>query len=286
MGFVELFQQSLSQLELKLTEKLETTVASLQKNLGNKLSSMEIASVFDPFKFISPSTPTTKAARKNDLRITAIAHYFPDCVLPKPSERTIPAAGPVPCMITDARCEGIAKGENPAVVAAHILPHALSSHTDILQQLDLTPESLADPRNVLFLRKDIETAFDRGWVTFVPNSSGDFQLEVLAPMPYVSEDIVTLNGKLLNFPPFKKPFTRALAYHSWFAWRNARIHGWAVPAYPAVVVSKRLTPNSLMSRLFAEPFFDAASTSDLSQEKSPSSSCAAAAGDKPAVLKE
>ncbi len=283
---MELFQPLLSQLEVKLTEKLETTIASLQKTVGNMLSSMEIAAVFDPFKFTSPSTPTTKATRKSDLRITAIEHYFPDFVLLKPSERTIPAALSVPCMVTDVRGEGIQKGVNPAVVAAHILPHALSSHTDILEQLDLTPESLADPRNVLFLRKDIEMAFDRGLVAFVPNSSGDFQLQVLAPMPYVSEDIITLNGTLLKFPPFKKPFTRALAYHSWFAWRKARIHGWAVPAYPAAAISKRLTPNSLMSRLFAEPFCDAASTSDLSQEKSPSSTHAAAADDSLAFFKE
>ena len=115
-----------------------------------------------------------------------------------------------------------------SVVNAHIWPrHA----TTDLPLFDLEPSDVHNARNVLRLQKDIERAFDRRKLTFIPDGSKlrvrilchDLNAEVLSGTTVCFKDI---EGRELLHPESKGPFRRLLAHHCMVAHRHARAMGW------------------------------------------------------------
>lgn len=141
-----------------------------------------------------------------------------------------------------------ARSQLKVVTLAHILPR--SSSASLVSQLLLT--GLVDsPRNVLFLRRDIEQAFDNLYVSFVPkNTDTDFpvQLFVWAPVPFVTEEITELFGRELNVSDVYPPYSRALAFQLACARHKAVLEGW-IPADAPTPFFKNVSPAKLLSRL-------------------------------------
>ena len=66
----------------------------------------------------------------------------------------------IPCMLSGEEGNGL------EVVAAHIVP--ASTRPKILDGIPMTIEELQSPRNGLFLAKEVEAAFDRLQISFIP----------------------------------------------------------------------------------------------------------------------
>ena len=58
------------------------------------------------------------------------------------------------------------EGNGLEVVAAHIIP--ASTRPKILAGIPMTMEELQSPRNGLFLAKEVQAAFDRLQISFIP----------------------------------------------------------------------------------------------------------------------
>jgi hypothetical protein len=115
-------------------------------------------------------------------------------------------------------------GNGDEVVCAHILPR--SSDQAIFENLALTIEDANSPRNVLFLSKNIELAFDKCRVSFV-------QQDLLHPKTLIftindptarEEPIFQGSAKLMKDfegQPLQlydhNPFMRCLSYHAYLA---------------------------------------------------------------------
>ena len=94
-------------------------------------------------------------------------------------------------------CQVLGGPGTPHVVNAHLWPN---SNQDALVLLGLSKGDIDDPRNVLRLHRSIERAFD-----------GKQQLQGLC------KTFRDIDGELLIFPGYRRPWHRCITTHSFFA---------------------------------------------------------------------
>ena len=149
------------------------------------------------------------------------------------------------CMIIGDVCR-----DDRHIKSAHIWPDHTKGSGLLLFQLDTCEGT--NPRNFLRLQSQIEYAFDRLDVCFVPQytSLTEFCLEVIVLNPYLlqSKDVqfrrfvrskkgkgklIPMTWRQLNrykshykFGPSHKPFVRLILHHSIIAHKNAREKSW------------------------------------------------------------
>ena len=122
------------------------------------------------------------------------------------------------------------KGDGKKVTAAHLLPRNAS--IDITKQLNITVD---EPRNVIFLCSNIEKAFDEKKLCFLANTNkpGSFTLKIWEKktknIPLFNgstQRIGEFDGKSMEFPEGKAPFSRVLSLHAQFSYQTAVRKGW------------------------------------------------------------
>jgi hypothetical protein len=132
----------------------------------------------------------------------------------------------IPCMVSQMY------GSGEQVVAAHLIPR--NTDVEILAHLKLAIDDVNGPRNVLFLAKNIELAFDALQLSFIP-------VDVLHPSTFKmliwddnvratpiwsgsDKTIGEYDGCVLTLSTGHMPLRRCLsyqAYQCWFIYRSA-----------------------------------------------------------------
>jgi hypothetical protein len=160
------------------------------------------------------------------------------------SQRTLAAkyGMPVPCMVS-----GIVPPSSPIRIPilklAHILPRSTKAH--ILRSLGLGVQDVDDLRNMLVLCNGLEEAFDRQFISFVPNTNpfqGGFQVKFWKdefknfPLHKGSERTIGEYDRMpLNLSVNGNEhviFRRALSYQAFMCyvkWKNEKVPGLILP---------------------------------------------------------
>jgi archaellum component FlaC len=125
------------------------------------------------------------------------------------------------------------------IICSHIWPKSTLGKG--LQSFDLTAADVNSPRNFLRLHEDIEKAFDKKYLTFLPTPGESNSLTVhvlnpeilLNPIPTSDTTHVTfadIHGREMDYrfsdDSSRRPFMRLLALHALRAFRTARQLGW------------------------------------------------------------
>ena len=137
---------------------------------------------------------------------------------------------------SDARsCCQVSDAKGSDIIAAHIFP--ATQNPKLLTLVNLESTDVNNPRNLLFLAKGIEAAFDRMQVTFTMDSEGTLRLRILddrlsnvsfraykgynrkkkvfEPITEKSaERFLALEGHPLRYNEDTPPFCRLLAIHA------------------------------------------------------------------------
>jgi len=140
------------------------------------------------------------------------------------------------------RCQIL--GDSGHVVDAQIIPE---SKNTLLILVDLEPEDVDSPRNVLRLHNDIERAFDNKDVMFeFDSATTSFTLRVMNPdieakqLKDRTETFLDINGRTLVLPNGNLPFRRVMAIHSFFVRRK-----WSMDMDEAEIRSRELLSFSM-----------------------------------------
>jgi len=140
------------------------------------------------------------------------------------------------------RCQIL--GDSGHVVDAHIIPE---SKNTLLILVDLEPEDVDSPRNVLRLHNDIARAFDNKDVMFeFDSATTSFTLRVMNPdieakqLKDRTETFLDINGRTLVLPNGNLPFRRVMAIHSFFVRRK-----WSMDMDEAEIRSRELLSFSM-----------------------------------------
>lgn len=230
-------------------------ISDVLARIEARLDALELS---DPWELTSqPASPHDDA-----YRAAAIAAYYPlSARSPSPyasfSRPDYRHGDSVACMVT---------GELNAVTA-HILPR--SARHGHLARLGLPATAIHDPRNLLFLLKPIERAFDDRRLSFLPTGR-EYEYVVKLWDPALKANFACRDGDRLHFgdPLYTKPFTRCLEYQARRAHSIAVSVGWVPPDFPVPTFG---TPRKL-------GFFDAVSGSLGGSPAEPSDLSSAAAG--------
>lgn len=113
------------------------------------------------------------------------------------------------------------------VILAHIWPRSYTNWDDPCQHLGMPKEFYRDPRCFLLLPEEVEKAFDKGVLIFIPSppegAAGRraIAIHVIQPRHALATDYVkSLDGKQLNIPQ-GLPYCRILAFFALMAKRVA-----------------------------------------------------------------
>jgi len=127
----------------------------------------------------------------------------------------------VKCMLTGEY------GNNDQVICAHIIPCATTNL--ILASLQLSLADTNNPRNVLFLSKGVEKAFDKLQISFIPVdilNPSSFKMKIwddacrILPIWEGSTRLISdFDGSVLNMMGHN-PFRRCLSYQAYQAYIN------------------------------------------------------------------
>jgi hypothetical protein len=191
----------------------------------------------NPWTFVRSQT-----GRDSNLKDQLMTTYFPGLKLPETTARRCQATGLV----------GIRIGSDHQIRAAHIVP--ISCPAPMAMAAGVPADEVDTPRNALLLGSNIERAFDKLQLSFVPSNPFDSATLVLKiwddsirktdVFPGAGRTIGEFDGKPLDFPgqPLLKratispfiPCRRALWLHAYLARESAISSGWKHPDEPAV----------------------------------------------------
>jgi hypothetical protein len=216
---------TLEQLDKKLDEHFLKQLAPI-----NKALKLIITELLDPWERIHSETESVvEAAEQRNLDLVSDFYEMPKTAM---------------CMV-------LGKATNCQIKCAHIWPRCALGRG--LEAFDLNDTDVDNPRNFLRLHRDIERAFDRKRLVFVPEAlgvDGEVLLKVVILDPRLHSEDLTFNDTTVQFSTVhnqlfsytfvssKMPYTRLLANHALQATNKAKSLGWIPKNDPDIDIAR------------------------------------------------